>query len=91
MNNEEYKRPEGMSQEEEARESWRNKLKKIKLADFEDTIATAVTKLVNDPRMFYVCTISKIKYEIMTGANFNVILSAEFKEKGKREETEEKD
>ncbi len=90
MNNEEYKRPEGMSEEEEARESWRNKLKKIKLADLEDTIATAVTKLVNDPRMFYVCDIDKIEYEILD-TKFNVTLRYQLKEKKKREETEEKD
>jgi len=34
MSDEEKKRPDGMSQEEEARESWRNSLKHTDIAKF---------------------------------------------------------
>ncbi len=81
MSDEEKKRPEGMSQEEEARERWRNRLKHIDLAKIEDSIADAMTKLLNDPETFYVCSISKIEYEIAEGASFKVLLNSKRREK----------
>jgi len=80
MTDEEKERPEGMSEEEEARESWRNILKHVGLAKIEDAIADTMTKLINDPRIFYVCSISKIEYRSTGDASFNVSLNSNYRE-----------
>lgn len=85
MNDEKKERPKGMSEEEEARDGFRNDLKRVKLADLEDTIAIAITKLVNNPRIFFVCNINKIEYEL-TATKFNVKLRDKYKEREKTEE-----
>ena len=85
MNNENKERPKGMSEEEEAREGFREELKRVKLADLEDTIAIAITKLLNKPRIFFVCDIDKIKYQ-RSQTKFNVKLREKYKEREKTEE-----
>ncbi len=81
MSDEEKKRPEGMSQEKEERESWRNRLKHIDIAKMEDAIADTITKLVNDPQIFYTCHIFKIDYEAtIGGANLSLKLSWKVRE-----------
>ncbi len=81
MNDEKRERPEDMSEEAKIRDRWRNRLKHTDIAKMEDAIADTITKLVNDPQVFYTCHIYKIDYDAMIGgADLSLKLSWKVRE-----------
>ena len=81
MNDENKERPKGMSEEAKIRDRWRNRLKHIDIAKMEDAIADTITKLANDPKIFYACHIYKIDYDdTIGGADISLKLSWKVRE-----------
>jgi len=64
----------------EKMEVWGNPLKSINVAKMEESIALAVTNLIDIPDIFYNCTIKNIKYGGVSGkASLSIELSKQYK------------